>query len=250
MTTLLYPLKLLCSTIAFLSWIPIPQWAVTDKALYRMGIFFPLVGGILGGLAAFVVYTANIFFPYPVSIALTLLAYGWITGAFHEDALADAADGMGGYDSKKILEIMRDSRIGSYGSFAMISMYVLRYAALTSIDPNMAIRNIISYAAVSRMTGVLFLTLTQTKEIPPESLSRTIPFSNQWGCCVLGMLFTTIIVLTVAPSNPVLIPLLLIGIPFLARMYFLKRIGYITGDCAGCVIHITETILHVFATAA
>ncbi len=219
-----------------------------DKALHKMGIFFPIAGMILGGLAALVLTVSTYFFPYPVSIALTLLAYGWITGMFHEDALADVADGMGGYDSKKILAIMRDSCIGTYGAFTLISTYVLRFAALSSIDPKVLVVNLIAYAAVSRMAGVVFLTLTQPKDIPPESLSRTVPFSNQWLLCGLGLLISIAIIFVLSPSNTVFIPIVMLATPVVSRWYFLKRIGFITGDCAGFVIHVTETILHVFAT--
>ncbi len=245
-----YYLKLLFTTIAFLSWIPIPHWAITDRALYRMGMFFPLAGGVLGGVAALVLFLADLCFPYSVAVALTLLVYGWITGMFHEDALADVADGMGGFDAKKMLEIMRDSCIGTYGSFALISTYVLRYAALSALTPEVAIRNMIAYAAVSRVTGVFLLTLTRTRDVPPESLSRIMPFSNQWLCLSFALLFTVVIVGVVSPANPILIPILVVSFPLVARMYFLKKIGYITGDCVGAVIYVTETVLHICATAS
>lgn len=243
-----YILQLFLTTLSFLSWIPIPKWGYTGHALHCMGMFFPVVGALLGGIAALVLYGSTIFFPYPVSVALTLLVYGWMTGAFHEDALADVADGMGGNDPQKILTIMRDSCIGTYGSFALISTYVLRYTAISSMSPEMAIKNLIAYAAVSRLTGVLFLTVSQPNELPPESMSRTVLFSNQWVCFFIGLMFALLIVGAVLPNHMLLIPFVCLILPFFARMYFLKRINSITGDCAGFVIHVTETILYVMAT--
>jgi adenosylcobinamide-GDP ribazoletransferase len=244
----IHQIKLFFTTLAFLSWIPIPPSWYTDRDLYRMGIYFPIVGAILGSLTAIVLYTSNLFFPYPVAIALSLLVYGLITGAFHEDAVADVADGMGGFDSKKIIEIMRDSRVGTYGSFALISTYVVRYAALSSLPIEIAITSLIAYPAVSRFCGVLFLTLTKPNDVPPESLSRTISFSNQWLSCIFSEIWLILIIIIVKPVNIIAIPVLLIIIPMAAIQYFRSRIGFITGDCAGFVIHCTETFLYVCAT--
>ncbi len=249
MDRLKHIIKLLFTTIAFLSWLPVPHWTATNRNLHWMGVFFPIAGALFGGLAALVLFVSLRFFPYTVAVALTLLCYGWITGAFHEDALVDVADGMGGCEPKKILEIMHDSRVGAYGLFALISAYVLRFAALVSIAPEMAMRNLIAYAAVSRMAGVFFLTLAQPGDIPPESLGRTVSFSNQWGLCLLSMLIAGIVVHIVVPFNMVFILSIVVGVPIAARRYFLGRIGHITGDCAGFTIYVVETILHVLATA-
>ncbi len=244
---LIYILQLVLTTVSFLSWIPIPKWGYTGHALYRMGIFFPIVGALLGGIAALVLSYSTLFFPYTVSVAITLFVYGWITGAFHEDALADTADGMGGNTPQKILAIMRDSCIGTYGAFALISSYVLRYAALTAMSPATAATSLIAFASVSRLAGVLFLTLAQKHELPPESMNRTVLFSNRWLCFFAGLANTIIILGMIMPDHLIIVPVVFLIIPIAARFYFLRRIRAITGDCAGFVIYSTETVLYLLA---
>lgn len=248
MKSLFYTVQLLLTTLSFLSWIPIPTSGYTGNGLYRMSLFFPVVGAFLGSIAALVLYFSSQFFPYSVSAAITLFVYGWVTGAFHEDALADVADGMGGQNQKQILCIMQDSSIGAYGSFAMVSFYVLRYAALSELSLDIAINSLITFAAVSRMAGALFLTLTHEEELPPESLSRTVLFSHCWTSCFLGILGTFTLVCLLNPNGLLMVSIVLILIPLVARFYFLNRIGCITGDCAGFVIYITETALFILAT--
>ena len=250
MISFLYSHIQLCiTTLAFLSWIPIPNWGATNKNLSKMGMYFPITGAFLGSVSALTLYCADMLFPYSVAVALTWFVYGWITGAFHEDGLADVADSMGGYVPQKRLEIMRDSRIGAYGSFALISSYILRFAALSAVSPDYAIRNLIAFASVSRLAGVFFLTKTKADDFPPDSMNRTISFSQQWISFFLGLFFAIIIVGITLPSNYRVIPFVVILFPLCARCYFLSKLGCVTGDCAGFVIHCTETILHVLATA-
>lgn len=243
-----YHLALLSTALAFLSWLPIPAWGFTKTDLHKMGMYFPLAGALLGGIASLTLLAANLFFPYPVAIALVLLVYTLITGAFHDDALADVADGMGGYEPRKIIEIMRDSRIGAYGAMALISTYLLRYSAMVSIEPAEVALNLIAFAAAARLAGVLLLTVTRTNQIPPESLNRMVSFSGQWTWFLVGLLWLAIIgTITKPASLPWIIPVMTV-LPMICHRYFNGRIGFITGDCAGFVIHLVETTLHVIAT--
>ena len=108
--------------VRFFTRLPVPAWVGhSQEALDRAARYFPLVGilvGVLGGLtfllAAFVL---------PVSLALlfSMAATLLVTGAFHEDGLADVADGLGGsYDRERALDIMKDSRIGAFGAMALV----------------------------------------------------------------------------------------------------------------------------------
>lgn len=241
-------LQLCLTALAFLSWIPVPSWGITSHNLNRLGMYFPVAGALLGGFTALVLFFAHVFFPYSVAVAITWFAYGLITGAFHDDGLADFADSMGGYEAQKRLEIMRDSRIGTYGAFALISSYVLRFSALSSVNPDTAIRNLIAYAAVARLTGVFFLARTKEIDFPSDSLSRTILFSGQWKDFLCGLFFTALLIMIIRPANLVWIPFMIFLPPLCLRKYCLKKMGCITGDSAGFLIYCTETFLHVLAT--
>jgi adenosylcobinamide-GDP ribazoletransferase len=117
--------------IQFFTRIPIPErlvaWVGFSPDLLRASAgHFPGVGWIVGGLCAFVLWGLLQLLPPPLAsvwvAAVVSTAFGvWLTGAFHEDGLADTADGLGGLVSPaRALEIMKDSRIGSYGATALV----------------------------------------------------------------------------------------------------------------------------------
>lgn len=134
--------------------IPINWEKVSSEApdLKRAMWAYPIVGLAVGGFAAGVYVAAvNIGIPSAVSIIFALAASILITGAFHEDGLADVADGFGGgLTREKKLEIMRDSRIGTYGGLALIMAVALKGASLWHLAPPQLIKALIVSATVSR----------------------------------------------------------------------------------------------------
>lgn len=93
---------------------------------------FPLVGALIGAIAALPLCLPG---PAGLQAALSVALSLWLTGALHEDGLADLADATGGRDREDKLRIMRDSRIGSYGTLALIATTALRIAALGVLGP-------------------------------------------------------------------------------------------------------------------
>ena len=106
-----------------------------QEDLARSTAYFPAVGLIVGACAALVFWIATRAWHPTVAVVLAVAATVWITGAFHEDALADAFDGLGGgWSKEQILSIMKDSRIGSYGAVALVLMLIAKIAVLASMD--------------------------------------------------------------------------------------------------------------------
>src|SRR5574344_2487533 len=95
----------------------VPRWYYSTVVEH-----WPLVGWLTGGVMAAVLYFGSWIFPYPVAVILALAGRMLVTGAFHEDGLADFFDGFGGggNDRQRILDIMKDSRIGTYGVLALV----------------------------------------------------------------------------------------------------------------------------------
>lgn len=123
------------AAVAFFTRIPMARPAATDWALADAAWAFPLVGAGIGAVAAFVFFAAQLIRlgDWP-SALLALLAGIFLTGALHEDGLADCADGIfGGGDRDRRLEIMRDSRHGTYAVLALVLSVGLRAAALAQI---------------------------------------------------------------------------------------------------------------------
>lgn len=138
----------------FLTRLPVPlRGPLADGAAARAMAWFPPVGALVGLVAAAVYTLAGIAHLPPLAAALLALAATvWLTGGLHEDGAADVADGFGGgRDKARKLEIMRDSRVGSYGVLAIVLSVGLRAAALaTFADPGSAVAALAAAGALSR----------------------------------------------------------------------------------------------------
>ena len=100
-------------------------------------MYFPLIGWIVGGFSALIFWASSFLFPVSISIIFSMIASILVTGAFHEDGFADVCDGFGGgWTKEKILEIMKDSRVGSYGVIGMILMLGTKFAVLYQMNPH------------------------------------------------------------------------------------------------------------------
>ncbi|MEM1316015.1 MAG: adenosylcobinamide-GDP ribazoletransferase [Pseudomonadota bacterium] len=127
--------RLMLRAWGFLTRAPVPAWAWgEDRDLGRSMRWFPLAGAGVGVVAG-VVYAvlANLGKPDLAAAGLALAAGALLTGALHEDGLADTVDGLGGgADKEQALEIMRDSRIGTYGAVTLMLAFVVKAGALAS----------------------------------------------------------------------------------------------------------------------
>ncbi len=139
--------------LALLTRLPVhvPQFTRTAQATWA----FPLVGVIVGGMAGLAGLWAHwIGLPNPISAVIALVFLTFLTGAMHEDGLADSADGLwGGWEAARRLEIMKDSHIGSYGVLALLFSFAARWAALWllfDIGQGLAFAAIVTGAVVSR----------------------------------------------------------------------------------------------------
>ena len=124
--------------LQFLTRIPITLRSAPDLA--RSVPWFPVVGALigvaLGGIAAGLMEVV----PATVAASLVVVLGLMITGAFHEDGLADTADALGGWTPEQRREILKDSRHGSYGVAAMCSTVVLRIVCVASLGPGRRVR--------------------------------------------------------------------------------------------------------------
>ena len=136
--------------LAFLTRFPVPEGVAIGEFAAAVR-WFPLVGALVGcACAAVYGYGAQVL-PLPVAAGLAIVAGLLATGALHEDGLADAADGLGGGRTReRALEIMRDSRIGSYGALALVASVGLRWAALAQLSPGEGALALIVAHGVSR----------------------------------------------------------------------------------------------------
>src|SRR5262245_37951667 len=122
--------------LQFLTQLPIRAERATPRQVADSYCFYPLVGFLIGVGAVGLRRILMVAFPLSFSIALVLAFLIWVSGGLHEDGLADVADGMGsGWTRDARLTIMKDSRIGAFGTTILILALLVKYAALTSMNP-------------------------------------------------------------------------------------------------------------------
>jgi len=240
-------------SVAFLSRLPVPSrfFGEGDGAsMRRTARAFPAAGLLIALPAAFLVVIFATFDASPqltgwLAIGLTAL----ITGALHEDGLADMADGFGsGKDKARMLEIMKDSRIGSYGTIAMVLSFALRATALASLIETLpgktAAACLIATLVMSRA-----LMVWHWQALPAAKTSGIAAGAGQPGeserniALVTGLL---VFILFTLHALPVLSIALVLAVAILATVLFgrlcERKIGGHTGDTIGACQQITEIV--------
>jgi len=208
--------------------------------LARAAWAFPLVGLFVGTLAGGALYLANMTDISPLACAFIALAVqAFITGALHEDGLADVADGFGAHEKEKILAIMRDSRIGTYGVLALIFSVAIRATMIAGIPgPGLALAGIVAAAAFSR--GVLPMLMLRMPTARDDGLAKDAGQPTLQGAG-LALGIGLLALFTLLPLS-VALAALIIGsvLASLIIAWALRRLGGQTGDVLGAVQQVLE----------
>jgi adenosylcobinamide-GDP ribazoletransferase len=135
MSWITHELRLVFIALQFFTRVPIPAWVGwQDSWLNQCARYFPLVGSFVGLLGGAALWLFAHVWPLPLAVVLATTLTIVATGAFHEDGLADTFDGLGGHVSReRALEIMKDSRLGTYGAVALGLVLVAKVMALSSL---------------------------------------------------------------------------------------------------------------------
>ncbi len=235
----------LLSAVQFLTRIPVPAQPYEGDSLSRSVKFFPLVGIVVGGSAALVHALLVAHLPRLTAALLVVVSLVLITGCLQEDGLADVADGFGGGRSREqILQILRDSRIGSYGGVALCLSLLGRILLLSSIPVTLVASYLITAHVLCRWT-----TLPLSYFLPParpptaqgmDGQGARIAKLTSTGTLIGGTIFsfaTAVLLLRTHALAPILVAT---GLTLVSGFYYRRRIGGITGDCFGASMQIAE----------
>ncbi len=226
----------------FYTRIPVPKaTGFSPEALNRATRYFPLIGIIVGGVGGAVFLGASQFFSVYLSIVISLLFTVLLTGAFHEDGLADFCDGFGGGTSKeKILAIMKDSRIGTYGTIALILLFLAKIFLIAEIGLREIPMAILVAGAWSRLNPVLLIYTSTYVSDTKGSKSKPVGLKGSAATLIIALIFG------LAPlwlAGWKIIPLLVgtqLIILLLFRWYLHRKIGGFTGDTLGALQQLSE----------
>ena len=233
--------------IQFLTRLPVPHALETStEELGKAAAFFPLVGVLVGGGAALVFILLAYVLPQAACVLCAITFTAFITNGFHEDGLADAFDGFGGGWAKdRVLEIMRDSRIGTYGTLALIFLILGKLNFLSSLPQEQVWRWMIVAHTASRWTTLpLCSWLPYARE---EGQGKLV--AKQVGAVeiVIGSV-TLAVSLLLLSRRAALAALLVTGlVTLLSGFYFRSRLQGITGDCLGAANQLAEVTLYLTA---
>lgn len=238
---------------AFTFFTRLPFWRLHEppKECYKTVVeHWPLTGWLTAGLMAATLWTGSLFMPYAVAVLLAIVVRLLVTGALHEDGLADFLDGFGGggNNRERILAIMKDSHIGTYGVIGLIIYELLLATALFSMTPAIAALTILAADPFAKMVTAQLVMMMPYARTEEEAKNKTVYRKMSWkagiSLAIQGLLpMALFILLTNAPWEMV------IFIPFLV-MYFLylmiwRKIHGYTGDCCGAVCLLVELAVYL-----
>lgn len=235
-------LNVFFTAVMFYTRIPVPSgMAFSDEILNKATRYFPLIGIIVGGIGALVFWMLHLILPFQVSVILSMAATIFVTGAFHEDAFSDFCDGFGGgYTPERILEIMKDSRIGTYGAVAILLMLSTKFFCLTNIEPYKIPLILISGHAFSRFMSVCMI--YTSNYVRADTLSKSKPIGHKgsaFSLLVAGLF--GLIALCFIPVKAVVVIIALSIIVFISfRWYVHRKLGGYTGDVLGALQQLSE----------
>lgn len=233
--------------VQFLTRVPVPGVLnSSEEELGKAAAFFPLVGVAVGGGAALVFLMMQRVLPLSASVLCAITFTAFITNAFHEDGLADAFDGFGGgWTKDRVLEIMRDSRIGTYGTLALIFLILGKLNFLSSLPSAQIWRWLIIAHMGARWTILpLCVWLPYARA---EGQGKLV--AKQVGALEVATATATLLVaLLLIPWRAALAALLVTSlVTLLSGLYFRARLQGITGDCLGATNQLTEVSLYLTA---
>jgi adenosylcobinamide-GDP ribazoletransferase len=224
--------------LQFLTQLPDRTESPSAQDIASSYYFYPLIGLFIGGAAVLLRFVLAIIFPMPFAIVLVLAFLVWISGGLHEDGLADVADGMGGgWTVEQRLRIMKDSHIGAFGALALVLAVLIKYVALTSMNPLRIDGAIVTAQILGRWA---FLPLGYFNRPAREGLGSQFIKGIRINSIVVTAVFSSALVVLIGGVRGIVAFALAAMFVFLASIYFRSRIGGVTGDCFGAAFQLVE----------
>jgi adenosylcobinamide-GDP ribazoletransferase len=247
-----HELRLFFVALQFFTRIPVPRWVGFESQWLQHALrYFPAVGIVVALATGLVYIVATLLWPQSIAVLLSTIAGIYLTGAFHEDGFADTCDGFGGGTTpERVLEIMKDSRIGAYGAIGIMLMLILKVTTLNSLSPPAGVAALLIAHPFSRlMASMLVWRMDYVK-----MNGKAKPIAQQMSNAEFGIAAGTVLLPIAAIGcltswlalESIVVGALLAGIAsyWLARLFH-RRIGGYTGDCLGAVQQVAEVVFYL-----
>src|SRR6516165_12005342 len=235
--------------IVFLTRVPVGNlYVFRAEELPRSTVYFPVVGLLIGSLAGAVLFSTQLVFPSIVAVLLCMLATVWVTGALHEDGLADTVDGLaGGSTRAQRLTIMKGSAIGVYGATALwfsLTAKLLLLGSLLEKGTTVAIGALIVANGMGRAGTVALLFACPYAR---EGESKASPFAHSitFGEFILSLLPPGFLAVLLLGRGGLACICGAAAAGWAAAVFFRRMIGGITGDCLGAANQFIELLCYL-----
>ena len=260
------PLLAFLTAVQFLTRVPLPSTMSCSSdqypsALRASVVYFPIVGVFIG-VSTTITYCISSYFWSPlIAATLAVAAEALITGAFHEDALADATDALGGgWTREQVLEILKDSRHGTFGVLALVIGVLLRIALIANLSWPLAWLAIPFSAGIGRWSILLLMSRlepitdrhTMARDVGTKPSARTILLGALGPITAFGIAFCcncdfeTGATLAHALKDTVVGFFLAILVSLLMTWYYARlvhrRVGGVTGDFLGANCYLVQLV--------
>lgn len=240
-----YQVQIFFLALGFLTRVRVPPDPdFSEQKLNRCARYFPLVGLLIGVIVAiFTTLCVHLFSP-PIAVMLGMVASLLLTGAFHEDGLADSVDGLGGgLTSQRMLDIMKDSRLGTYGSCALFTGLALKWACLSTIfsrDLSEGVVALILAHSLSRLAPLWLMSSLPYAGDRGNSKSKPLARALRVDDLLIAHLTGLIPLFILNRLQTSLCLLLAIPVTLLWRAKLKRKIGGYTGDTLGAAQQLVE----------
>jgi adenosylcobinamide-GDP ribazoletransferase len=240
----------LLTATQFLTRLRVPCGPYEQDSLARAVKFFPIVGLLIGTGSLLLYWALAPHLPLMVVSLLVVVYLVAITGGLHEDGLADAVDGFGGgWEREKVLAIMRDSRIGTYGASALALSLLARVFLIAFLPRNEVMSYLLVAPVLSRWTTLplsLFLAPARERnEGQIDGQGARIARLTSHASMIVGSLFTLVIAIALLRVRALAPILASAGITLATGLYYNHRIGGVTGDCFGATNQLAEIAVYL-----
>lgn len=246
-----YQLRLFFIALQFFTRLPIPRWVGFEPDWLRHAArYFPAVGIVVGAVTV-VVYMLSIWiWPQAVAVLLSTISGIYLTGAFHEDGFADACDGVGGGDTpERVLEIMKDSRIGAYGAIGISLMLALKCVVLSSLPIYAVAMALLAAHPLSRLVSTALIWRLSYVKADGKAKPLAQPMSaSEFGIAAVTASLPAVAICAVGWLSWQAIVaggIAMVVAALWLTALFLRRIGGYTGDCLGALQQVAEVAFYL-----
>lgn len=232
--------------VQFMTRIPIPvNMDIKREDFQKTVRFFPIVGLIIGLSEALIYYISCQYLSIMLTAFAVVLTHIIITGAMHIDGLGDTADGIfSGRSTDKILDIMKDSRLGTFGALAIIVVVVGKIIMISSLSEKYVLMVIILAPVISRTMNIFLMykrKYARNTQGMGDLFIGTLKIEN----AIIAFILASVLIVSIGKLYGIV--MFIVGFVFtiLFRSYIESKIGGITGDILGASDELNEILIYL-----